>query len=53
MDSDDAWARDSGPTFLLKESDEKKVLGGVCWKFNAWGGLYQPVHDNHVNSTIL
>lgn len=31
---DDSWARDSGPTFLRGAS--------VQWRFNAWGGKYQP-----------
>lgn len=31
---DDAWARDSGPTFLL---DGAGRLGAVDWRFNAWG----------------
>jgi len=35
----DAWLRDSGPTFLV---DGKGNLAGVNWKFNAWGGKYAP-----------
>ena len=31
---DDAWARDSGPTFLRSAAGE---LGAVHWRFNAWG----------------
>ncbi|MFM8793957.1 MAG: agmatine/peptidylarginine deiminase [Acidimicrobiales bacterium] len=31
---DDAWARDSGPTFLV---DGRGGLGAVHWRFNAWG----------------
>lgn len=30
----DAWARDTGPTFLTNGSEVR----GVDWKFNAWGG---------------
>lgn len=33
--SDDSWARDTGPTFLL---DSNKQLVGVDWDFNAYGG---------------
>ena len=36
MSSNDAWIRDSGPTFLI---DEKGRRRGVDWTFNAWGGL--------------
>ena len=31
---DDAWVRDSGPTFLV---DAVGGLGAVHWRFNAWG----------------
>lgn len=36
MPSDDAWARDTGPSFLVNESGE---LRACDWTFNAWGGL--------------
>ena len=35
IDSDDAWARDVGPTFVR---DEAGRLKGISWAFNAWGG---------------
>lgn len=31
---DDAWVRDSGPTFVV---DDAGGLGAVHWRFNAWG----------------
>jgi agmatine deiminase len=31
---DDAWFRDTGPTFLL---DEHGRLGAALWQFNGWG----------------
>ncbi len=34
MPIDDAWMRDSGPTFLL---DASGALGAVDWTFNGWG----------------
>lgn len=34
--TDDAWIRDTGPTFLLGPGAR---LRGVDWRFNAWGGL--------------
>lgn len=34
MESDDAWARDVGPTFVT----DGRTLRGISWKFNAWGG---------------
>ena len=36
ISSNDAWVRDSGPTFLR---DAKGRRRGVDWTFNAWGGL--------------
>ncbi len=36
MSSDDAWVRDTGPTFVINEKGE---IRGCDWKFNAWGGL--------------
>ncbi|MBQ3795222.1 MAG: agmatine deiminase [Butyrivibrio sp.] len=40
IDSDDAWARDVGPTFVTNSSKdfEGKSIRGIDWKFNAWGG---------------
>jgi agmatine deiminase len=37
--ADDCWMRDVGPTFVV---DSQGALRGVDWRFNAWGGLYQP-----------
>jgi len=34
--TDDAWVRDSGPTFLLDDAGGRRA---VDWAFNAWGGL--------------
>jgi agmatine deiminase len=36
LTANDAWIRDSGPTFLV---GRKGLLRGVDWTFNAWGGL--------------
>ena len=35
METDDAWARDVGPTFVLEEDCTRLA---VNWRFNAWGG---------------
>jgi agmatine deiminase len=35
MATDDAWMRDTGPTFVV---DGAGGLRGVDWRFNAWGG---------------
>ncbi len=43
MNSDDCWARDTGPTVVINGQGECR---GVDWGFNAWGGheggLYFP-----------
>jgi len=36
LSSDDAWIRDTGPTFVI---DDRGSRRGVDWRFNAWGGL--------------
>ena len=36
LSSDDAWMRDSGPTFVV---DGTGRMRGVDWDFNAYGGL--------------
>ena len=43
---DDAWFRDSGPTFTL---DAAGALGAVHWTFNAWGNAGFSVfeHEQH------
>ncbi|MFW2368120.1 MAG: agmatine deiminase [Desulforhopalus sp.] len=37
MATDDAWARDTGATFVVNDSTGE--VRGVDWRFNAWGGL--------------
>ena len=45
--TNDAWARDTGPTILVNEKGQKLA---VDWSFNAWGGavdgLYQDYEDD-------
>ncbi len=36
LSTNDAWARDTGPTFLVDDKGRKR---GVDWLFNAWGGF--------------
>jgi agmatine deiminase len=36
LSSDDAWIRDTGPTFVLDADGGRR---GLDWRFNAWGGL--------------
>ena len=49
---DDAWARDSGPTFLKHK--ENGALAGTSWRFNAWGGKHEPYdQDDRLAGRIL
>jgi len=40
--TNDAWTRDQGPTFVIRESDEGAESAVVDWVFNAWGEKYPP-----------
>ena len=46
IDSDDAWARDVAPTFVVNINDNgsKPLVRGISWKFNAWGGEYDGLY---------
>jgi len=37
-DTDDAWVRDTGATFVTDGRETR----GISWDFNAWGGLFSP-----------
>ena len=45
--TNDAWARDTGPTILVNDKGQKLAID---WSFNAWGGavdgLYQDYEDD-------
>lgn len=54
MSNNDAWVRDSGPTFLVNDKGDVRA---VEWEFNAWGGLYDGLYfpwdlDNFVARKI-
>ena len=49
FDTDDAWARDTAPTFLVND----KSIAGVSWKFNAWGGEYDGLYKDYENDAAL
>lgn len=39
--TDDAWARDIGPTFVKHPDGRAR---GINWRFNAWGGEYDGLY---------
>jgi agmatine deiminase len=40
--TNDAWCRDHGPTFLVRDREGGRDLAVVDWIFNSWGGKYPP-----------
>lgn len=44
IDTDDAWARDTAPTFLRNAQGE---IRGISWKFNAWGGNFNGLYPDY------
>ncbi len=40
-ETDDAWARDTAPTFLVDKKGRRRC---VNWEFNAWGGTYNGLY---------
>lgn len=55
ISSNDAWMRDTGPTFVINDRDEVR---GIDWEFNAWGGLNGGLYplwdqDNLVAQKVL
>lgn len=43
IESDDAWARDVGPTYVV---DMRGNRIGIDWKFNAWGGEFDGLYPH-------
>lgn len=51
MASDDAWVRDTGPSFVINQAGDVR---GISWQFNAWGGIFSPFdRDAAVAGNIL
>ncbi len=40
---DDAWARDTAPTFVT----DGKSVRGINWRFNAWGGDFDGLYKDY------
>ena len=40
--TDDAWVRDHGPVFLVRENDGRRERAVADFRFDAWGGKYPP-----------
>lgn len=51
MTTDDAWVRDTGPTFVINRARGERR--GVDWIFNAWGGLNGGLYDPWANDDLV
>ncbi len=40
--TNDAWCRDHGAIFVVRESGGRRELAATDWDYNAWGGKYPP-----------
>lgn len=47
--TDDVWARDNGPIFLVNENKEVVITD---WNFNGWGGRFPSEKDSSVPERI-
>lgn len=47
--TDDAWARDVGPTCVVNDEGDVR---GVNWTFNAWGGTFDGLYANWDNDDM-
>lgn len=49
----DAWIRDYGPNFIVRQNGSRKELAFNHWIFNAWGNKYEELKkDTNVPKTI-
>ncbi|CAM6088250.1 unnamed protein product [Calypogeia fissa] len=60
MSMNDAWFRDTGPTFLVRDHqiqsslyENAREVSGVCWTFNAWGGLEGGCYDDWSSDEVV
>ncbi|MBX7147793.1 agmatine deiminase family protein [bacterium] len=53
FETNDCWARDHGPIFIVRNKDNKRELALTDWEFNMWGGKYPPWDlDNQIPQKI-
>lgn len=48
--SNDAWARDTGPTIVVDAQGKKLALD---WEFNAWGGDFDGLYQDYTEDNLL
>ena len=45
--TNDAWCRDHGPNFVVRQSEGRSEKVILNWEFNAWGGKYKAFHEDN------
>ncbi|MBY5035494.1 agmatine deiminase [Streptococcus gallolyticus] len=48
--TNDAWARDTGPT-ILAHADGSRLA--VDWEFNAWGGAFDGLYEDYEDDNLV
>lgn len=46
--TNDAWCRDHGPIYVLREVNGRRERALIDWEYNAWGGKYPPFDLDNV-----
>jgi agmatine deiminase len=46
--TDDAWVRDHGPIYVVRDRGGKRERGIIDWGYNAWGNKYPPYDQDDV-----
>ena len=50
--TNDAWIRDFGPNFIVRESSRGRQIAINRWQFNSWGKKYDWKKDNEAGNKI-
>lgn len=45
--TNDAWIRDHGAIFVVRDDEHGRSLAATDWGFNSWGGKYPPWDDDN------
>ncbi len=51
--TDDAWCRDHGPIYVVREVNGRRERAINDWRYNAWGGKYLPCDNDDVVPTRI
>ena len=51
--TNDAWIRDFGPNFIVRESSTGRQIAINRWQFNSWGEKYGWEKDNEAGDKIV